>query len=64
VPGVWIPLFSSRTIRKVSQWQKLDSVTVNFGPDSEQVQVVMEPAPNAGQDPDADDSNADQSVVQ
>lgn len=53
VPGVWIPL----RVRKVSQWQKLDLVTVTMGADgSEQIQVTMSPAPNGGEDPDADTS--------
>jgi hypothetical protein len=52
VPGVWIPLRSTGTCREVAQWQKLDSVTVNVGVCGELVQVVMSPAPNAGEDPD------------
>lgn len=52
VPGVWIPLRSSGTLRDVAQWQKLDSVTVNFVRAVEQIQVVMSPAPHGGDDPD------------
>jgi hypothetical protein len=52
IPGVWIPLRSTGTCREVAQWQKLDSVTVTVGENGEQVQVVMSPAPNAGEDPD------------
>ena len=59
VPGVWIPLRSTGTCRKVAQWQKLDSVNVQFGSDGESVQVVMSPAPNAGADPDADEALAE-----
>lgn len=54
IPGVWIPLSSTGTLREVRQWQKLDSVTVTFEGGQEQVQVVMSPAPNGGEDPDAD----------
>lgn len=54
VPGVLIPLRVTGTCRSVSQWQKLDSVTVNVSTSGEQVQVVMSPAPNGGNDPDAD----------
>ena len=54
VPGVWIPLRAERTVRKVAQWQKLDSVTVTQSAEGEKITVVMSPAPNAGQDPDAD----------
>jgi hypothetical protein len=54
VPGVWIPLRATGTIREVSQWQKLDSVTVTQDGDGEKIAVVMSPAPNEGQDPDAD----------
>jgi len=59
VPGVWIPLASSGTLRTVSQWQKLDSVGVVFENGVEQVQVVMSPAPNQGQDPDSDAAAAE-----
>jgi hypothetical protein len=53
IPGVWIPLRSDGTLRVVEQWQKLDSVTVTFEGGTERVAVVMSPAPNGGQDPDA-----------
>lgn len=56
VPGVWIPVRATGTVREVTQWQKLDSVTVGVGPTGESVRVVMSPAPNAGQDPDAGDN--------
>jgi hypothetical protein len=53
VPGVWIPLTSRGTLREVSQWQKLDSVSVTVDPDKgEQVAVVMSPAPHYGEDSD------------
>lgn len=52
VPGVWIPLRSVGTLRSVAQWQKLDSVTVTFGPSGEKIQVVLSPAPHGGQDVD------------
>lgn len=55
VPGVWIPLHAYHLCRDLSQWQKLDSVSVTqTAEQGEQVAVVMSPAPNAGQDPDAD----------
>lgn len=53
IPGVWIPLRSTGTIRDISQWQKLDSVTVTYQEGQEVVAVVLSPAPNRGQDPDA-----------
>lgn len=54
IPGVWIPLQADHVCRSVSQWQKLDQVTViQSGDQAEQVQVVMSPAPDSGQDPDA-----------
>jgi hypothetical protein len=55
VPGVWIPVRATGTLREVSQWQKLDSVTVTGNGDTaEKIAVVMSPAPNGGLDPDAD----------
>jgi hypothetical protein len=54
IPGVWIPLLSDATMRRVEQWQKLDSVTVTYSGGNEAVAVVMSPAPNGGADPDAD----------
>lgn len=54
VPGVWIPLRATRTCRNVSQWQKLDQVTVEETDGAEQIKVTMSPAPNGGDDdPDA-----------
>lgn len=54
VPGVWIPLRADNGIREVSQWQKLDSITVEQTDKGEKISVIMSPAPNGGQDPDAD----------
>lgn len=55
VPGVWIPLRAQGLVRSVAQWQKLDVVTVEQSGDSpERVAVTMSPAPNRGEDPDAD----------
>jgi hypothetical protein len=55
VPGVWIPIRARGTLREVSQWQKLDMVTVEqSGTEGERIMVTMSPAPNSGQDPDAD----------
>ena len=45
IPGVWIPLRATQTVRAVAQWQKLDEVNVVVEGDNEQVQVVMSPAP-------------------
>jgi hypothetical protein len=54
VPGVWIPLRAATRIRNIAQWQKLDSMTCTQTSEAEQITVVMSPAPNGGQDPDAD----------
>ena len=54
IPGVWLPLRSVSTPRKVLQWQKLDSVSVEVDDKGEKVHVVVSPAPNGGNDPDAD----------
>jgi hypothetical protein len=54
IPGVWLPLRSVNTPRKVTQWQKLDSIGVEVDDKGEKVHVVMSPAPNGGNDPDAD----------
>jgi hypothetical protein len=56
VPGVWIPLRAKGTVVEISQWQKLDSVTVTEDKTGEKVTVTMSPAPNRGQDPDAEGS--------
>lgn len=52
VPGVWIPLQAEHECGGLSQWQKLDSVTVTQDSSGEKVAVVMSPAPNQGSDPD------------
>jgi hypothetical protein len=55
VPGVWIPLRAEGTVREIAQWQKLDAVTVTQdAAGGEKVTVTMSPAPNRGQDPDAE----------
>jgi hypothetical protein len=54
IPGVWLPLRSVSTPRRVFQWQKLDSVAVEVDENGEKVHVVMSPAPNGGNDPDSD----------
>lgn len=54
IPGVWLPLRSTRTPREVMQWQKLDSVSVEVEKGDEKVKVVFSPAPNGGNDPDAE----------
>lgn len=53
VPGVHIPLRATGTCRNVAQWQKLDSVTVEYDSRGERVKVVMSPAPDDGVDLDA-----------
>lgn len=60
VPGAWVPLRSTATLREIAQWQKLDSVTVTETPQNETVQVVMSPAPNDGDDdPDSTGANTE-----
>lgn len=59
VPGVWIPLRATETVRKVSQWQKLDSMEVSEDASGEKITVVMSPAPQAGGDPDDDASQVE-----
>ena len=60
VPGVWIPVRATGTLREVSQWQKLDAVAVEQTGDSgERIMVTMSPAPNGGVDPDADAAAAE-----
>lgn len=54
VPGVWIPLRSRGPTWNVAQWQKLDLLTVSQDKDGEKVSVTMSPAPNQGEDPDAE----------
>lgn len=53
VPGVWHPLRAEGTVIELSQWQKLDQVNVTQDAGGEKIAVVMSPAPNRGQDPDA-----------
>lgn len=59
VPGVWIPLLAEG-IRPMSQVQKLDVVDVTEQDGVETVAVTMQPAPNGGQDPDADTAVAEE----
>jgi hypothetical protein len=59
VPGVWIPLRATGTVRTVAQWQKLDSVTVSQDASGEKISVVMSPAPNGGDDDPDLDSGSD-----
>lgn len=60
IPGVWIPLRSTGGVREVSQWQKLDSISVDQDGSGERISVVLSPAPNGGEDPDADDAAAEE----
>jgi hypothetical protein len=53
VPGVWIPLRASNTVREVAQWQKLDSIDVEQTAQGERITAVLSPAPNSGEDPDS-----------
>lgn len=56
VPGVWVPLRATG-LRPVTQWQKLDLVTVTEGSGApEQISITLSPAPNGGEDPDSDAS--------
>jgi hypothetical protein len=54
VPGVWIPLRARSTCRELAQWQKLDFVNVEQTPEGERITVTLSPAPNSGDDPDAE----------
>jgi hypothetical protein len=54
VPGVWIPLRAKGTVVELAQWQKLDKVQVTESKGLEEVRVTLSPAPNRGQDPDAE----------
>ena len=55
IPGVWVPLRASGTLREIAQWQKLDVVNVTETADeAEKVSVTFSPAPNGGQDPDSE----------
>jgi hypothetical protein len=54
IPGVWAPLRATEGLVQASQWQKLDSVTVRQDASGEKINVVFSPAPNGGEDPDAD----------
>jgi hypothetical protein len=61
IPGVWIPLRATLTCRKLSQWQKLDSVDVEEVGGQEFVRVTMSPAPHGGDD-DPDLSGAEDAI--
>lgn len=51
IPGVWIPLRAGKSLRTVTQLQKLDAVTViQGGGQAEKISVTMGPAPAAGED--------------
>lgn len=54
VPGVWIPVRAKSRLMEIAQWQKLDQVMVTEDKSGEQVTVIMNPAPNGGQDLDAE----------
>lgn len=62
VPGIWVPLRADNGIRSVAQWQKLDSMTVEQTAEDEKINVVMSPAPNGGEDPDADQAVAEEAT--
>lgn len=50
IPGVWVPLRATLTCRKLSQWQKLDSLDVEETNGQEFIRVTMSPAPHGGDD--------------
>lgn len=53
IPGVFIPLRATGTLREVTQMQKLDSMTVTQTAAGEQIQVTLSPAPRSrDEDPD------------
>lgn len=54
VPGVWVPIRAKGGFREIAQWQKVDFLDVAQDANGEQVRIVMSPAPNQGEDPDAD----------
>lgn len=51
IPGAWSYVRATRTCRKVSQWQKLDEVTVNEVNGVETVSVSLTQAPSKIVDP-------------
>jgi hypothetical protein len=53
IPGVHVPVRVQNECRNVAQMQKLDSITVVVEEGEERVQVVMSPAPDPIEDPDA-----------
>lgn len=53
VPGTWMPVRARSRVREIAQWQKLDRVTCTQTADGEEITVIMAPAPNGGDDPDA-----------
>jgi hypothetical protein len=59
IPGVWVPVRATGTIRDVAQWQKLDVMEVTQDKGGEKITVTMSPAPNAGADPDAENQEED-----
>jgi hypothetical protein len=55
VPGVFIPLLATSTLRKVSQMQKLDNMSCTQDENGEVITVTLSPAPGTfGEDPDSD----------
>lgn len=60
IPGTWIPLRADTTVRKVTQMQKLDSITVNVDEQGERVNIVMSPAPLGYDDPDANNDDGEE----
>ena len=59
IPGAWVPVRAKSRIMSISQWQKIDRVTVTQTKDGEQISISMAPAPNGGADPDADTAVAE-----
>lgn len=55
VPGVYVPLLASDTLRTVAQMQKLDNMSCEQTSAGEVITVTLSPAPGTlGVDPDAD----------
>jgi hypothetical protein len=46
VGGAWVPLQSQDTCRKISQWQKLRSLDIDWTPDGERIGVTLTKAPS------------------
>jgi hypothetical protein len=54
IPGSFIPIYSTLTIRSLQQWQKLDALNVTVEGGEETVSVVISQAPNNPEEPVGD----------